>query len=65
MEISDVDPEELRRYLEGIEWPADKQTVMTTAKSNGAPEHIQGQMSHSLAVRTFSGPEEVSDHMRS
>lgn len=65
MEISNVDPDQIRRYLQGVQWPADKQTIVSAAKSNGASEDILEQMGHSLAVQTFSGSEEVSRYMRS
>ena len=57
MEISNVDPEDLKEYLKGMDWPANKETVVETAKGNGALEDTLEQMRNSLSDRSFSGPE--------
>lgn len=64
MEISDIDPGDLHQYLEGIDWPANKETVVESAKSNGAPEDMLEQMRNSLSGRNFSGPEEVAENLQ-
>lgn len=64
MEISDIDPGNLHQYLGGIEWPANKETVVESARSNGAPEDMLEQMRNSLSGKSFSGPEEVAENLR-
>lgn len=64
MEISNIDPEDLQQYLGGIDWPADKETVVESARSNGAPEDMLEQMRNSLSGRSFSGPEEVAENLQ-
>ena len=34
------DPEEARRYLEGVDYPADKEELAKVAEGNGAPEEL-------------------------
>lgn len=64
MEISDIDPEDLQKYLAGIDWPANKETVVESAKGNGAPEAMLEEMRNCLSGRIFSVPEEVADNLR-
>lgn len=64
MEISNIDPEDLQQYLGGIDWPADKEMVVESARSNGAPEDMLEQMRNSLSGRSFSGPEEVAENLQ-
>ena len=34
------DPEEARQYLEGVDYPANKEEIVNTAESNDAPEEL-------------------------
>lgn len=64
MEISNIDPEDLKEYLEGMDWPANKETVVERARSNGAPGDTLEQMRNSLSGRSFSDPEEVAENLQ-
>jgi hypothetical protein len=33
----DRDPDEAQRYLEGVEYPVDKTTLLSTVEGNGPP----------------------------
>ena len=41
-----VSAAEFAMYLKGIEFPADKKKVVSTAKSNGAPENVMQYLNH-------------------
>lgn len=34
------DPEEARQYLQGVNYPANKEEIVNTAESNDAPEEL-------------------------
>jgi len=36
----DIDPNDVPRYLEGVEYPASKEEIISTAESNGAPDSV-------------------------
>ena len=59
----DRDIDEAQRYLEGVDYPVDKATLLSTVEGNGAPgeliELIQG-----MPLGEFSGPEELMNHLR-
>ncbi len=57
------DLDEAPKYLEGLDYPADKEKVLSTAERNGAPgaliETIEG-----LPLGEFSELEEFMNHLR-
>ncbi|HEV2092983.1 MAG TPA: DUF2795 domain-containing protein [Rubrobacter sp.] len=41
MEVDvDFDPNDAPRYLEGVEYPASKEDLISAAEGNGAPEEL-------------------------
>ncbi len=55
-----VSAAQLSRYLEGIDFPADKQTIIDTAKSNGAPDNIMQWMNR-LPDREYNRANEIEE----
>jgi hypothetical protein len=60
----DFNPDEARQYLEGVEYPASKEDLVSTAEGNGAPEELVERL-HTLGRPSFSGPEEVVAELES
>lgn len=54
----------MQEYLQGLDWPADKETVVESARGNGAPKDTLEQMRKSPSGRSFSGPEEVAENLQ-
>jgi hypothetical protein len=52
-------PIELQKYLSGIDYPADKDTLVGTARSNGAPDDVISTL-QDLPGTTFDSPAQVS-----
>jgi hypothetical protein len=59
----DFNPDDARQYLEGVDYPASKEEVVSAAESNGAPE-IMIRMLGGLSRPEYSGPEEVAADLR-
>ncbi len=36
----DFDPDDAQQYLEGVEYPASKEDLISAAEGNGAPEEL-------------------------
>jgi hypothetical protein len=53
-------PIELQKYLGGVDYPADKQTLVDTARSKGAPDDIV-QTLQNLPSDRFNSPNDVSE----
>ena len=57
------DPDEGQRYLEGVDYPASKEAILSAAEGNGAPSEMV-EMIEGLSLGEFSGPEEFMNHLR-
>ena len=54
----DVNPIELQKYLKGVDYPASKDDLASTAESNGAPQEIVDAI-RKASQDTFDGPSGV------
>ena len=59
----DFNPENAQQYLEGVEYPASKEELISTAESNGAPDTML-RMLGGLSRPEYSGPEELAADLR-
>ncbi len=55
--------DEAPKYLEGVDYPADKEALLSTAEGNGAPDELM-EMIEGMPLGEFSGPEEFMNHLR-
>jgi hypothetical protein len=62
--IVDFDPDDTKQYLEGVDYPASKEDLASTAEGNGAPEELVERL-RTLSRPTFSGPDEVVAELES
>jgi hypothetical protein len=58
MDLGNIGLGELLQYLQGTNFPANKEEVASNAQSNGAPQDVVGQISNAATER-FNNPEEV------
>ncbi len=54
----DFDPNDAPQYLEGVEYPANKEELASTAEENGAPDELVERI-RTLGRPSFSGSDEV------
>jgi hypothetical protein len=59
----DFDPDDAQQYLDGVDYPANKEEVASAAEGNGAPEELV-DMIQSLGTPEFSSSEEVVTELR-
>ena len=55
-----VNPIQLQKFLGGIDYPADKQTLIDRARENGADDEVIGTLENLPADR-FNSPNDVSE----
>ncbi|MBI2854363.1 MAG: DUF2795 domain-containing protein [Chloroflexi bacterium] len=60
MHTEKVSASELAMYLKGINFPADKQKVISAARSNNAPENVINFLNR-LPSRQYSAPTEIEE----
>ena len=58
MVLGDLGPADVQKYLEGLDFPASKEAVASTAESNGAPQALVEQI-RALGPEEFSSPDDV------
>jgi len=56
-------PDEGQKYLEGVAYPASKETLLSAAEVNGAPGEMI-EMVEGLPLGEFSDLEEFMNHLR-
>lgn len=56
-------PDDARQYLEGVEYPASKEDLISAAEGNDAPEALLDRIG-TLGRPEFSSPEEVVEELR-
>ena len=54
-------PIELQKYLGDVDYPADKQTLVDTARGNGADDDDVVQTLQDLPFDRFNSPNDVSE----
>jgi hypothetical protein len=54
----DVNPIELQKHLKGVDYPASRDDLVATARSNGAPDDIVEAL-ESSGKDSFEDPTEV------
>jgi hypothetical protein len=61
--LGNLDLGQLQQYLQGVNFPAQKEEVASTAESNGAPQDVVDQIRNAVTER-FNSPEEVLQAVR-
>lgn len=59
----DFNPDDAQQYLEGVDYPASKEEILSAAESNGAPESLIGMIG-TLPRPEFSSAEDVISELR-
>ncbi|MBI2855053.1 MAG: DUF2795 domain-containing protein [Chloroflexi bacterium] len=55
-----VSAAQLQVYLKGIDYPADKRKIVSTARNNNAPENVMSYLNR-LPERQYNRPTEVEE----
>ena len=61
--LGNLDLGQLQQYLQGVNFPAQKEEVASNAESNGAPRDVVDQI-RNAATERFNSPEEVLQAVR-
>ena len=57
------DPDDGQKYLDGVDYPASKATMLSAAEDNGVPGELI-EMIEGLPLGEFSDLEEFMNHLR-
>lgn len=59
MDLGNFNPQDLQQYLQNINWPADKDQIVSEAQNNDAPGNIIDQLKNKLDPGQYSDPQQV------
>ena len=59
----DFNPDDVPQYLEGVDYPASKEEVISAAEGNGAPDAMI-RVLEVLSRPEYSGPEQIAEDLR-
>ncbi|MDQ3906378.1 MAG: DUF2795 domain-containing protein [Actinomycetota bacterium] len=57
-----INPIQLQKYLKGISYPTDKETLQETARRNGAPEDVIAALQQ-VPEQSYNAPKDVSQQI--
>jgi hypothetical protein len=60
----DINPDEVTRYLDGVDYPASKEDLTSAAEDNGAPKDLLERL-RTLGRTSFSDLDEVVEELES
>jgi len=55
-------PIQVQKFLGGVDYPADKASLVKRAKENGADENVLNVLNR-MSEQTFNSPNDVSEEM--
>jgi hypothetical protein len=58
--MTTVNPVQLQKFLKGIDYPADKNTLLQRARENGADDNVMRTLEQ-LPRDDFNSPNDVSE----
>jgi hypothetical protein len=59
----EFNPDDAPQYLQGVDYPASKEDLVSAAENNGAPDTLI-RMLEGLSRPEYSGPEELTADLR-
>ncbi len=57
--LSNLNPQDIQKYFEGVDFPLNKQDAVKVAKNNNAPQPVVDQLQQRLPEGEFSNPQEI------
>jgi hypothetical protein len=63
-QLGGFNPQDLQKYLQGVNWPADKEQVASQAESNGAPQGLLDKIKNLGGGGQFDGPQDVIGNLQ-
>jgi hypothetical protein len=59
----DFNPVDVQKHLKGIDYPASKEDLASTAESNNAPDELVERL-RNLPDQQYSGPDDVQQALK-
>ena len=59
MDLGNFNPQDLQQYLQNINWPANKDEIVSEVQNNNAPGDVIDQLKNNLDPGQYSDPQQV------
>ena len=59
MDLGNFNPQDLQQYLQNLNWPANKEQIVSEAQNNNADSSIIDQLKNNLDPGQYSDPQQV------
>ena len=59
MDLGNFNPQDLQQYLQNLNWPANKDQIVSEAQNNNADGSIIDQLKNNLDPGQYSDPQQV------
>ena len=59
MDLGNFNPQDLQQYLQNLDWPANKDQIVSEAQNNNADGSIIDQLKNNLDPGQYSDPQQV------
>lgn len=59
MDIGNFNPQDLQKYLQNIDWPANKDEIISEVQNNDGPGDVIDQLKNNLDPGQYSDPQQV------
>lgn len=59
MDLGNFNPQDLQQYLQNLDWPANKDQIVSEAQNNNADSSIIDQLKNNLDPGQYSDPQQV------
>ena len=59
MDLGNFNPQDLQQYLQNINWPANKDEIVSEVQNNNGPGDVIDQLKNNLDSGQYSDPQQV------
>ena len=59
MDLGNFNPQDLQQYLQNLNWPANKDQIVSEAQNNNADSNIIDQLKNNLGAGQYSDAQQV------
>lgn len=64
MDLGNFNPQDLQKYIEGVNFPANKDEVVKGAQDNNADQGMIDQLKNNLDPGQYGSPQEVLSNIQ-
>jgi hypothetical protein len=64
VDLGNLNPQDLMQHLQNVNWPANKDEIVSQVQNDNAPGGVIEQLKNNLSGGQYQGPEEVVSNIQ-